>query len=88
MRQHADFDAAGLGICAWLADQAGTTPWRMSVRDYRSLVQDHGDRIEITGTVPDTPWDPELADEVRLTRRAAFEEEVSTQLLDAMRAKP
>jgi uncharacterized protein (TIGR02679 family) len=37
-RQHADFDGAGLGITAWLADRAGTTPWLMTADAYRAAV--------------------------------------------------
>lgn len=33
--QHADFDPAGLAITAWLAERAGSIPWRMTSAAYR-----------------------------------------------------
>jgi uncharacterized protein (TIGR02679 family) len=85
--QHADFDAAGIGICSWLAAHAGTTPWKMSSSEYRAAVLTGGDRESITEPVPDTPWDPGLADALRDVRRAVFEEEVAEDLLRAMVAQ-
>jgi uncharacterized protein (TIGR02679 family) len=82
--QHADFDAAGIGICSWLAAHAGTSPWKMSSSEYRTAVLIGGDRESIAEPIPDTPWDPGLADALRELRRAVFEEEVAEDLLGAM----
>jgi Protein of unknown function C-terminus (DUF2399) len=32
--QHADFDPTGLAITGWLAQGAGSVPWRMAAIDY------------------------------------------------------
>jgi uncharacterized protein (TIGR02679 family) len=32
--QHADFDPTGLAITGWLAQRAGSVPWRMTATDY------------------------------------------------------
>lgn len=45
LAQHADFDAAGLAITSWLAERAGTTPWRMGVRDYEDAVAGERERL-------------------------------------------
>jgi uncharacterized protein (TIGR02679 family) len=82
--QHADFDATGLAITAWLAQRAGTVPWRMSAADYRAAVAVRRDRVPIRGTVPSTDWDPALADAVRAAGVAVHEEELRADLLDAM----
>jgi uncharacterized protein (TIGR02679 family) len=82
--QHADFDAAGLGITAWLAERAGTRPWRMGERHYRAALAASRPRLPIAGTVPPTPWDPTLEPAMAGTGLAVFEEELRHELLDAM----
>jgi hypothetical protein len=44
LAQHADFDLTGLGITAWLAERAGTRPWRMGERPLDAMA-----RSSVTG---------------------------------------
>jgi uncharacterized protein (TIGR02679 family) len=85
--QHADFDPAGLAISAWLAERAGTVPWRMNETDYKSAIGS-GDRTRppIEGAVPATPWDPTLSTAIVSARRAVYEEEVRASLLAAIQS--
>lgn len=80
--QHADFDPAGLSITAWLADRAGTTPWRMSAADYRRAATG---AANVTGPIPETPWDPTLRAAMAQIRVSVYEEQVRAELLAAMR---
>lgn len=75
---HADFDPAGILIVRSLIDQVGAVPWRMRRSDYAEGAA----RAVVTfdDSVADTPWDRELADEMRLRRRVVFEEDVRTVL--------
>jgi len=82
--QHADFDPAGLGITAWLAERAGTRPWRMGERHYRAALAAPRPRRPIAGMVPPTPWDPTLQAAMAGTGVAVFEEELRHELLDAI----
>ncbi len=82
--QHADFDAAGLAITAWLAQRAGTTPWRMTTRDYTTAVCQIGTPATFTGPVPATPWDAGLQRHVQRRRVAVYEEQLRDELLTAM----
>ncbi len=84
IRQHADFDATGLAITAWLAQRAHTVPWRMSAPDYRAAVSVSRRRVTYRGGIPPTPWDPDLGDAVRATGVVVHEEALRTALLDAM----
>ena len=84
LHQHADFDAAGLGITAWLQARAGTTPWLMTAGAYRAAIAATRDRPRLGGAVPATPWDPELADVMASHGHAVYEEELTDQLLGAM----
>lgn len=82
LRQHADFDATGLSITNWLADRAGTTPWRMGADDYAAATP--GAAVALAGRLPPTPWDPGLAAAMASTGRAVHEEDVRATLLEAM----
>lgn len=85
VRQHADLDPVGLAITAWLAERAGTVPWRMGATDYLGLVR--GARDETSArAAPPTPWDPELRRIVQARQVWAYEEQVRADLLAAMRA--
>ena len=83
-RQHADFDGAGLGITAWLADRAGTTPWLMTADAYRAAVAVERRRVPLQGELPETAWDPLLASAMREGGVAVYEEEVRFKLLGVM----
>lgn len=82
LRQHADFDAAGLSITAWLAERAGTTPWRMTAAEYAAVA---GGPAGPSGPLPPTPWDPSLHRAVSDTAVPVYEEQLRGELLDAMR---
>jgi uncharacterized protein (TIGR02679 family) len=84
LRQHADFDAAGIGITAWLAEHAGTTPWRMASEDYLAVATARHDRPRLRSAVPATPWDPCLAQAMADQGVAVFEEELADAFLRAM----
>ena len=85
--QHADFDPVGLAISAWLAERAGTVPWRMNETDYTHAIGS-GDRPRppIAGPVPATPWDPTLSAAMTSAGGAVYEEEVRACLLDAIQS--
>lgn len=80
IRQHADFDAAGLGITRWLAERAGTIPWRMTRGDYLHSI-DNTMAETITGLVPVAPWDPALTEEMAARRIVLYEESLCDALL-------
>jgi uncharacterized protein (TIGR02679 family) len=84
LHQHADFDAAGLSITAWLHSRAGTTPWQMTADTYRAAIGMQRERPHLGGVVPATPWDPELADAMEKHGHAVYEEELTEHLLTAM----
>lgn len=84
LRQHADLDAAGLGITAWLSDRAGTTAWHMDRSDYLHATTAERPRLALTGHLPPTPWDPELRRTMADAGVAVHEEEVRSELLSAM----
>ncbi len=85
LRYHGDFDTAGLGICARMM-ALGLSPWRMSASDYREAVRDAAS-ANVTlprdgGTVPSTPWDPELRTAFEQHRLAIHEERLLALLLE------
>ncbi|HEX3426970.1 MAG TPA: TIGR02679 family protein, partial [Acidimicrobiales bacterium] len=81
VRQHADFDVAGLAITAWLADRAGTIPWRMTAADYLSARAGTRSRIPLRSPVPATAWDSELQTAMATSGVAIHEEEIRLSLL-------
>lgn len=86
VRQHADLDPVGLAITSWLAERAGTIPWRMGAQDYLELVgdgHDEGSARSVTGT----PWEPSLQRVMRERQVWAYEEQVRADLLSGMRAE-
>lgn len=78
VRYHGDFDVAGVRIAARLFGR-GMTPWRFGADDYLAAVE-HS-RLPLTGTVPNTPWDPDLAQAMRSHGLAVHEEAVLNDLL-------
>ncbi len=84
--QHADFDPTGIGISAWLAERAGTTPWRMTSEEYLRALGAGRQRPRFTGLVPPTTWDPQLREVMEQERAAIYEEDVRADLLESMRA--
>ena len=57
----------------------------MSAADYRRAVDVARHRVPFRGAVPPTDWDPELDDAIRAAGVVVHEEELRTDLLDAMR---
>lgn len=82
--QHADFDVTGVAITAWLAQRAGTVPWHMGSDDYRSALGGAPEPVPLTASVPPTPWDPALSAAMTDGGVAVYEEQLRTELLDAM----
>jgi uncharacterized protein (TIGR02679 family) len=83
-RQHADFDATGLGITAWMAERAGTIPWLMTADAYGEAIAVQRERVPLESMIPDTGWDPALSPAMRTAGVAVYEEELRLTLLDAM----
>ncbi len=83
-RQHADFDATGLGITAWMVDRAGTVPWLMTADAYCEAIAMQRERVPLESTIPDTGWDPALGPAMRTAGVGVYEEELRLALLDAM----
>jgi uncharacterized protein (TIGR02679 family) len=83
-RQHADFDATGLGITAWMAERAGTVPWLMTADAYCEAIAVKRQRVPLESAVPDTVWDPALGPAMRAAGVAVYEEELRLTILDAM----
>jgi uncharacterized protein (TIGR02679 family) len=83
--QHADFDPVGLAITGWLAERAGTIPWRMTASDYLHAIASTsaGDGASLAA-VPETPWDAPLADAMRAAGRRVYEEQLRSELFAAM----
>ena len=79
LRTHCDFDAKGIEITRMLIERVGATPWRMGSDDYMRAVTRAS--APISAPVPDTPWDPQLAEEMRSRRLAVFEEDIREGLL-------
>jgi uncharacterized protein (TIGR02679 family) len=81
----ADFDAAGIAHVRAVLDVAPAAhAWRMTTADYKAACG--GETTVSLADVPDTPWDPTLAEEMRATGAAAFEEASLPELLDDLRA--
>jgi len=81
----ADFDAAGIAHVRAVLDVAPAAHvWRMTTVDYKAACG--GEATVPLTDVPDTPWDPTLANEMRATGAAAFEEALLPELLDDLRA--
>ena len=79
--QHADFDPAGLAITSWLAERAGTTPWRMAATDY-VVAAGSAPTGTLVGSPPAAPWDPTLPEQLARRNVAVFEEALRQSLLD------
>ena len=80
--QHADFDPTGLAITGWLAERAGSVPWRMTATDYLGWLS--ASAPGFGGTPPETPWDPALQVVMSQYGKALYEEEVRAELLRSM----
>lgn len=85
LRYHGDFDWPGVAIAADVIDRHQARPWLMSADDYLAGAT-AGERYqELTGLPVPTPWDPRLAEAMRATGRAVYEENVADHLLTSLR---
>jgi uncharacterized protein (TIGR02679 family) len=80
--QHADFDPTGVAITGWLAQRAGSVPWRMTAADYVGSLSSSAPVFQ--GTPPETPWDPALQAVMSQRGQALYEEEIRVDLLGSM----
>ncbi|MFK8082479.1 MAG: DUF2399 domain-containing protein [Granulosicoccus sp.] len=85
VRQHADFDAAGIGICRRLAER-GCTPWLMNAQDYQRALRT-ADKVGLDlprneTLCGDTPWDPQLQHDMNAQSLVVHEELIVDELLD------
>lgn len=85
VRQHADFDTAGIGICRRLAER-GCKPWRMNAQDYqRALRMAANAGLDLPGndtSCGETPWDPQLQIDMDTHSLVVHEELIVDELLD------
>ena len=89
LHYHGDFDGDGLRIAAYIMATTAARPWRMSSADYLAgLGNPAAAQPSVTvGSVPDTPWDPGLAEAMRDRDVALPEERIADTLVgDLVRA--
>jgi len=86
---HADFSWPGLRRTAVAARRLKAQPWLMSASDYEAALNCGKPQgaASLTGGPEPTPWDPRLADTMRLTGRAVSEELVVPGLLAALSSR-
>lgn len=84
LRYHGDFDAAGLAMCARMA-QSGLRPWRMDASDYlEALASADASGVDLprdADVAGPTPWDRQLQEEFDRDRRIIHEERLLPALL-------
>lgn len=77
VRNHNDFDSAGIGICRRMAE-LGCTPWYMGAADYLQALEFAADNaLQLpcdTSETGSTPWDPELQYEMNIKKSIVHEE--------------
>src|SRR5699024_7175773 len=85
VRYHGDFDRDGLIITDQVLELTNGQPWRMSRHDYQHgllTAEQHGIELQhLSGTLPPTPWDPELTTAMNGAGMALEEEVVLDDLL-------
>lgn len=84
LRYHGDFDWPGVAIAADVIARHHARPWLMSAGDYQAGAAANDRYQALTGGPVPTPWDPELAEVMRATGRAVYEETVADQLLTSL----
>lgn len=67
-----DYDGEGLAIAAWMAVRYGARIL-MTAATYEAADLEHA--LPWKGAVPETPWDPALADAIRARRRIVYQED-------------
>jgi uncharacterized protein (TIGR02679 family) len=76
---HADFSWAGLRGTATAIRRLGAQPWLMAASDYQAALPGGADPL--TGRAEPSPWDPRLAEVMRMSGRAVTEDRVVPGLL-------
>ena len=80
IRWRGDLDWTGLRTTADAVSRHGAAPWRMTTRDYRDgLAASPG--VPLKGPPADSPWEPALAEAMRVHGRAVMEEQLLPVLL-------
>ena len=79
MRWHADFSWPGLRGTATAIRRLRAEPWLMAATDYQAALAAGADPLR--GKAEPSPWDPRLAELMRMTGRAVLEERVLPGLL-------
>jgi uncharacterized protein (TIGR02679 family) len=84
VRWHADFSWAGLRGTATAVRRLQARPWRMTASEYQAALP--GGAEPLKGRAEPSPWDPRLAEMMRLTGRAVSEERMLPGLLAELEA--
>jgi uncharacterized protein (TIGR02679 family) len=86
---HGDFSWPGLRSTASAIRRWQARPWLMAASDYEAVQSGEvpGGAIPLKGRPEPSPWDPELAEAMRLTGRGIGEELVVPGLLAALTAR-
>lgn len=82
LRYHGDFDWDGLRIGASIIGRYDARPWRFAAPDYRAAVDRGRAGLGARSWTPETPWSPELPDDLATYDVAVYEEQVLDDLLD------
>jgi uncharacterized protein (TIGR02679 family) len=80
-----DFDWTGLRTTAAAVARYRARPWRMSADDFCAALAE-GDSEPLKGTPAESPWDLELAAQMRSSGRAVMEERLIPALLSDLAA--
>ncbi len=84
VRWHADFSWPGLRGTATAIRRLRAEPWLMTASDYQAALAGGADPLK--GRAEPSPWDPRLAELMRMTGRAVHEERVLPALLAELAA--
>jgi len=84
VRWHADFSWPGLRGTATAIRRLRAQPWLMAAGDYQAALATGSDPLR--GRAEPSPWDPRLAELMRMTGRAVHEERVLPGLLAELAA--
>jgi uncharacterized protein (TIGR02679 family) len=85
VRWHGDFSWGGLRGMATAIRRLNARPWLMAASDYQAALAGGG--RPLTGRAEPSPWDPRLAELMRMTGRAVSEERVLPVLLAELAAR-
>ena len=86
LHYHSDLDGSGLALTGHLLRRFGAVPWQMGAHDYLEAVGSARMPLVTDGSLPETPWDPDLRQVMLEHRRVVYEEQVVDRLLWDLRA--